>query len=112
MHEGTDEPCPTCIERLALNWQPIGTLRPIGDSECRHQCHCHFRFRKGTDGREYIIGKGGPIPTVHPSATIINEEEGVQVIAEPPGGLDVIQVIAEPPGGLKEPFPIAGPPKK
>lgn len=38
--------CETCVAQGALNWQPIGTLKIIGDSECRARCRCYFKFRK------------------------------------------------------------------
>ncbi len=42
---GKAEHCPTCLEEAAKGWQPIGTLRRIGDSECTVNCHCHFEYR-------------------------------------------------------------------
>lgn len=41
------EHCKTCVEQAALKWQPIGTLNKIGDSLCKMNCQCVFRFRKG-----------------------------------------------------------------
>jgi hypothetical protein len=38
--------CRTCIEQAALAWRPIGTLKPIGDSECMWNCKCYFLYRK------------------------------------------------------------------
>lgn len=61
-HVGADEPCPTCVERVNLGWQPIGTLRPIGDSECRCHCHCHLAYRlSSVPDVHYLLGKGGPM---------------------------------------------------
>jgi hypothetical protein len=37
--------CLTCPEQAGLGWVPIGTLLPIGQSECRSNCRCHFVFR-------------------------------------------------------------------
>jgi hypothetical protein len=37
--------CDTCLAQAALGWQPIGSLNPIGASECRARCHCWFNFR-------------------------------------------------------------------
>lgn len=34
-----------CIEQAALGWQPIADVRPIGDSICRTNCHCHIEYR-------------------------------------------------------------------
>lgn len=44
-HIGTDEPCPVCVTEEGKGWQPLGTLRKIGDSPCRCQCHCVMQFR-------------------------------------------------------------------
>lgn len=37
--------CQTCIDEARKGWQPIGTLRKIGDSECKINCQCRFHFR-------------------------------------------------------------------
>lgn len=37
--------CQTCIDQAALGWQPLGTLLPIGRSECRTHCRCEYLFR-------------------------------------------------------------------
>jgi hypothetical protein len=37
--------CPTCVDEARKGWQPIGTLRRIGDSECRSRCRCTFDYR-------------------------------------------------------------------
>lgn len=42
---GVADHCPTCLEQAALDWQPIGTLNRIGDSECITNCRCHFEYR-------------------------------------------------------------------
>jgi hypothetical protein len=41
------ESCEDCIDQAGLGWQPLGTLRQIGDSACRASCLCTFAFRKG-----------------------------------------------------------------
>jgi hypothetical protein len=38
-------PCTVCPQQAALGWQPLGTLKAIGDSPCREGCRCHFEFR-------------------------------------------------------------------
>jgi hypothetical protein len=40
-----DDLCETCRHQRDLGWQPIGTLLPIGASECTHSCHCNFQYR-------------------------------------------------------------------
>lgn len=44
---GQADHCKTCVQQARLGWQPFGTLRRIGDSECRANCRCHFEFRAG-----------------------------------------------------------------
>ncbi len=40
------EHCQGCVTEAAKGWQPIGTLRRIGDAECATNCLCRFEFRK------------------------------------------------------------------
>lgn len=46
---GPADHCPTkdglrgCVE-LAGRWEPVGSLPAIGETPCRHNCHCHFIF--------------------------------------------------------------------
>lgn len=42
---GQADHCKTCLAEARRGWQPFGTLRRIGDSECRVNCRCHFDFR-------------------------------------------------------------------
>lgn len=42
---GIADHCNGCLERSAKGWVPIGTLKPIGATECRALCHCHFEFQ-------------------------------------------------------------------
>lgn len=37
--------CRDCLTQAKLGWQPFGTLKRIGDSQCRSNCRCHFDFR-------------------------------------------------------------------
>lgn len=39
------ESCPDCIEYARRGWQPIGTLPPIGQSQCIVNCRCYFEYR-------------------------------------------------------------------
>lgn len=38
--------CVTCSEQALLGWQPIGTLKHIGNSECMSRCRCYFTYRE------------------------------------------------------------------
>lgn len=38
------ESCPDCIEYAGMDWQPIGTLPAIGDSQCLGNCNCNFEY--------------------------------------------------------------------
>jgi hypothetical protein len=37
--------CATCKDQAALGWQPINTLKSIGDSPCSTNCRCSFKFK-------------------------------------------------------------------
>lgn len=41
----TGDSCRTCFEEAAKGFQPIGTLRSIGDSLCLTRCRCHIIYR-------------------------------------------------------------------
>jgi hypothetical protein len=49
--------CRTCAEQTAMGWVPIGTLLPIGDSECMNQCDCYFYFRMPGKSKGWVIGE-------------------------------------------------------
>jgi len=40
-----DESCPTCVREAAKGWVAMGTLLPLGESECRTGCLCRWEFR-------------------------------------------------------------------
>lgn len=42
---GPAEHCPGCLAEAAKGWQPIGTLVPIGERNCRVGCRCRYEFR-------------------------------------------------------------------
>lgn len=88
--------CPECPNDAALGWQPIGTLRPIGDRECGVLCLCHFEYSDGHGGRPQIQGNRGPLPA----------PDGVRMEPED----NDVYMVAEPPGTTVQ-APIAGPPK-
>lgn len=39
-----EDHCADCESMAALGWQPVGSLPPIGDSECGQNCCCHFEY--------------------------------------------------------------------
>ena len=45
--------CDGCLEQAALNWQPIGTLDPIGAEECTVRCRCEFEYRRVGENGEW-----------------------------------------------------------
>lgn len=55
----TLENCADCIAQADLGWQPIQTLKALGDSKCGNNCACHFEFDQG-------IPLVVPIPVVRP----------------------------------------------
>jgi hypothetical protein len=42
---GVADHCVGCLQEYGKGWQPIGTLRDIGDTPCRTLCRCHFIFK-------------------------------------------------------------------
>lgn len=42
---GVADHCSDCVVEAAKGWQPIGSLRAIGDSLCKTNCHCRFEYR-------------------------------------------------------------------
>jgi hypothetical protein len=48
---GKAEHCHDCIDQTEQGWQPIGTLKPIGDRSCKSRCACHFIYRRVRAGQ-------------------------------------------------------------
>jgi hypothetical protein len=42
---GVSDHCAGCLSEAFRGWQRIGTLLPIGATECGALCHCHFIYR-------------------------------------------------------------------
>jgi len=42
---GIADHCSDCVAEAGKGWQPIGTLRAIGDSACKSNCHCRKEYR-------------------------------------------------------------------
>ena len=42
---GAADHCSDCVVEAAKGWQPIGSLRAIGDSLCKTHCHCRKEYR-------------------------------------------------------------------
>ena len=96
MGEPKTEHCSECPRDAAMGWVPLGTLRPIGERECRQLCLCHFQYSDG-DGKTYVQGNRGPLPAPNPSGVRIEpESDGVELVAEPPG-VKIDAPIARPP---------------
>ncbi len=49
--EDTINACDGCIEQAGLDWQPIGTLDPIGAEECSTRCRCEFEYRNSGEAQ-------------------------------------------------------------
>lgn len=41
------EHCDECVAEAAREWQPVGSLVPVGDRQCRGNCRCFMRYRNG-----------------------------------------------------------------
>ena len=39
------EHCAGCVAETEQEWQPIGTLVPVGDRQCRSHCRCYLIYR-------------------------------------------------------------------
>jgi len=52
--------CATCTAQTAMGWQPVGTLLPIGDSECLGNCDCFFAFKHPKSKIIWVIGEKPP----------------------------------------------------
>lgn len=52
------EHCDGCLEQAGLQWQPIGTLLPIGDADCLTRCHCTKKYRKLDNNGNWIVFEG------------------------------------------------------
>jgi hypothetical protein len=42
---GDSEHCGLCLQETAKEWQPIGSLIPIGERTCLSRCKCSLEFR-------------------------------------------------------------------
>lgn len=40
------EHCQECFDEAGKDWQPIGTLTPIGQRTCLSRCQCEFEYRQ------------------------------------------------------------------
>ena len=66
--------CETCTEETAKGWQPIGTLKDIGDSECMGNCDCYFEYRD-IAGKKYVSPWGKHTPKVSTRPKIAKSEQ-------------------------------------
>lgn len=41
------EHCQECVTEADKGWQPLGSLVPVGDRQCRSGCHCRIEYRNG-----------------------------------------------------------------
>lgn len=58
IHQAHDKPCEVCLEEMLKEWQPIGTLRRIGDSPCMMNCHCIFIYGFGENNSALALEDG------------------------------------------------------
>ena len=84
------EHCTDCPPLAAMGWQPIGTLPPIGDSECGHLCLCHFVYSDAAEKPDAKATKPirpGKRPQRKPAGPkpipVTHEDHVKQVAAEP-----------------------------
>ena len=53
---GDADHCDECLEETGRDWQPIGTLIPIGERICIVKCKCTMEYRKPDGQGGYIYG--------------------------------------------------------
>ncbi len=56
---GPADHCNGCLSEASKGWVPSGSLRGIGECECRGRCACHFEYRKIAKGLEIKVPGGG-----------------------------------------------------
>jgi hypothetical protein len=54
---GDAEHCQDCLDDSARGFVSIGSLRNIGDRQCRTNCACRMVYRKGDDGEVFVAGR-------------------------------------------------------
>jgi hypothetical protein len=42
---GSDHNCEGCLAETAKDWQPLGTLIPVGERQCLSNCRCSVEYR-------------------------------------------------------------------
>lgn len=67
------EHCTDCPPLAAQGWVPVGTLPPIGATECGHMCLCHFEY---SDAVEMPAGKVKSPPRIEIEVPELEHPEG------------------------------------
>lgn len=88
--------CDDCPPLAEKGWQPIGSLPPIGETECGPLCLCWFEFSDRVGGQGYVQGSKGPLPAPAEPVMMIPDTDDVVMVAEPPG-VSLLVPIAGPP---------------
>ena len=56
--------CSECPEITALGWQPIGSLKPIGERECLVNCKCYLEYAREKPAGKAIKAAPSPVARV------------------------------------------------
>lgn len=70
---GPADHCRGCLTAAGRGWQPIGTLVPIGQRDCKSGCRCSWEYRRGRPRRKAPAPQ--PAPTLNPP---LKPKKGVQ----------------------------------
>lgn len=102
------EHCDLCLAEEAKDWQPIGTLVPIGERTCLVNCKCTMEYRKGAVAvpKPRSSGKGTSPASTTPSEPAPASEFGNLLTFEgdtsPEFQAEVRQAVASLPAGVRE----------
>jgi hypothetical protein len=44
LDDAVKDHCQTCLDEAERDWQPIGTLTPIGSADCMSRDRCYFEY--------------------------------------------------------------------
>lgn len=61
MRRGQHGQCQTCTSQTDLGWQSLGTLLPIGDSECMGNCDCFLMYSHPNTNKIWVLGETPPV---------------------------------------------------
>lgn len=113
-------PCKGCLDESQKAWQPMGTLREIGDCECMSNCDCYFEWAD-KDSKVHVSpwGRHNPrgynIPgqpgTQLPGIGYPVDQPAIPAVPSGPGPAEKLKpkkIKLKPPQKVGEPYPKGG----